>query len=71
VDDTLKHEGDKPTIGLILCQGKDRVLAKYVLRGIDKPIGASDYDLTRALPERLKSSLPTIEETEMELQRDV
>jgi len=71
VDDTLKHSTDNPTIGLILCQTKDRVLAEYALRGIQKPIGVSDYELTRALPDNLKSSLPSVEELESELANDV
>ncbi|MBA3029327.1 MAG: DUF1016 domain-containing protein [Desulfobacteraceae bacterium] len=67
VDDLLRNETDQPTIGLILCQTKDRILAEYTLRDIHKPIGISDYELTRALPESLKSSLPTVEEIEAEL----
>ncbi len=67
VDDRLRHEGDNPTIGLILCQDKKSVLAEYTLRGVAKPIGVSEYELTRALPERLKSALPTVEEIEREL----
>jgi predicted nuclease of restriction endonuclease-like (RecB) superfamily len=68
VDDQLRHESDAPTIGLMLCQSKNRVLAEYALRGIDKPIGVADYELTRALPESLQSTLPTIEDIEAELQ---
>jgi predicted nuclease of restriction endonuclease-like (RecB) superfamily len=64
----LGHETDQPTIGLILCQQPNRVLAEYALRGVDKPIGVSSYELTRALPEKLGSSLPSIEEIERELQ---
>ena len=71
VDDQLRHETDQPTIGLILCQTKDRILAEYALRDINKPIGVSDYELTRALPESLQSELPTIEEIEAELQSEV
>ena len=71
VDDLLRHETDQPTIGLILCQAKDRILAEYALRDIHKPIGISDYELTRALPESLKSSLPTVEEIEAELGGDL
>ena len=71
VDDKLKHISDQPTIGLILCQTKDRILAEYALRDIHKPIGVSDYELTRALPENLKSALPTIEEIEAELQSEL
>ncbi|MBS9440394.1 PDDEXK nuclease domain-containing protein [Photorhabdus heterorhabditis] len=67
VDEKLRHSTDQPTIGLILCQTKDQILAEYALRGIQKPIGISDYELTRALPEDLKSSLPSIEELEAEL----
>ena len=46
VDAQLKHETDKPTIGLILCQGKDKLFAEYTLRDINKPIGISEYELT-------------------------
>ena len=67
VDDTLRHPQDAPTIGLMLCQTKDSVLAEYALRGIDKPIGIASYELTRALPATLQSVLPSIEELEAEL----
>jgi len=60
VDDKLRHETDQPTIGLILCQQPNRVLAEYALRGVDKPIGVSGYELTRALPRNFASSLPSI-----------
>jgi predicted nuclease of restriction endonuclease-like (RecB) superfamily len=71
VDDQYRYETDNPTIGLILCQDKKRVLAEYALRGMNKPIGISEYELTRALPEELKSALPTIEEIEAELSADL
>jgi predicted nuclease of restriction endonuclease-like (RecB) superfamily len=67
VNDRLKHPTDQPTIGLILCQEHDRLLAEYSFAGIDKPIGISTYELTRALPEALQSALPTVEEIEAEL----
>jgi hypothetical protein len=56
-----------PTIGLILCQGKDKLFAEYTLRDINKPIGISEYELTRILPDNLKGSLPSIEEIEENL----
>jgi len=68
VDDKLRHEQDNPTIGLILCQTNDRVIAEYALRDVNKPIGVSEYELTRALPDNLKSSLPTVEEIEERLE---
>ena len=55
------------TVGLILCQTKDRILAEYALRDIHKPIGVADYEITRALPAELASSLPSIEAIEGEL----
>ena len=67
VDDKLRHATDAPTIGLILCQDRNRVVAEYALRGMDKPIGISEYELTRTLPRELQSSLPTIEAIEAEL----
>lgn len=67
VNDRLKHPTDQPTIGLILCQEHDRLLAEYSFAGIDKPIGISTYELTRALPKALQSALPTVEEIETEL----
>ena len=67
MDDTLRHISDAPTIGLMLCQDKDNVLAEYALRGIDKPIGIASYELTRALPDTLQSALPSIESIEAEL----
>jgi len=63
----MRHETDNPTIGLILCQDKKKVIAEYALRGMSKPIGISEYELTRALPDNLKSALPSIEEIEAEL----
>lgn len=67
VDDLLKHASDTPTIGLILCQTQNEVIAEYALRGVDKPIGVSTFELTRALPTELESSLPSIEQIEREL----
>jgi len=67
VDDLLKHPADQPTIGLILCQTKDKILAEYSLRDMNKPIGVSEYELTRILPDNLKATLPSIEEIEEEL----
>ena len=67
VDDLLRHEHDTPTIGMILCQTKDRIFAEYALRDIHKPIGVAEYELTRALPQELATSLPSIEDIEAEM----
>jgi predicted nuclease of restriction endonuclease-like (RecB) superfamily len=67
VNDKLKGEHDNKTIGLLLCRGKDEIMAQYALEGYNQPIGVSDYQLSKAIPEELKSALPTIEEVEQEL----
>ena len=71
VDDTLRGEHDNKTIGLLLCNGGDKVVAQYALSGYDQPIGVSDYQLSRAIPENLKSALPTVEDVEEELSKIV
>ena len=67
VDDKLRGENDNKTIGLLLCKGKDEIVAQYALTGYDQPIGIGDYQLSKAVPENLKSALPSIEQVEEEL----
>ena len=69
VDDLLRHPDDKPTIGLILCRTKDRIVVEYALRDLKKPIGVAEWEtrIVESLPEDLKGSLPTVEEIEAEL----
>ncbi|MGO4584422.1 PDDEXK nuclease domain-containing protein [Arthrobacter sp. 2RAF6] len=69
VDDLLAHPDDKPTIGLLLCKEKNNVVAEYALRGINLPIGVSEWQskIIESLPEELASSLPSIELLEAEL----
>lgn len=67
VDDLLRHPGDEPTIGLILCKTKKELIVEYALRGSHKPIGVSEYLLTEVLPHEFEGSLPTVEQLEAEL----
>ncbi len=67
VDDLLRHPQDAPSIGIILCREKNKVVAEYALRDLAKPLGVAQYQLTEALPEELKGNLPTIEALEEEL----
>ena len=67
VDRQIKAPDDKPTIGLLLCKTQNRMVAEYALSGIDKPIGVAEYELVRALPDPLVTSLPTVEQLESEL----
>ncbi|MDX2267784.1 MAG: PDDEXK nuclease domain-containing protein [Bryobacter sp.] len=69
VDDLLRHPSDQPSIGLILCRSKEGLVVEYALRDIGKPMGIAELRLTDSLPENLKSSLPSIEELESELEQ--
>lgn len=73
VDRLLAHPDDKPTLGLLLVREKNRVLVEYALGGSTQPISVAEWEtqLTRALPSELKGSLPSIEEIEAELSKDV
>jgi predicted nuclease of restriction endonuclease-like (RecB) superfamily len=67
VDDLLKTESDQQTIGIMLCRDKNNIEAEFALRGLTKPMGVSEFQFTENVPNELKSSLPTIEEIETEL----
>lgn len=69
VDDLMKHADDKPTIGLLLCRSKDKIVVEYALRDVRKPIGVAEWGtrIVESLPEELRGSLPTAAEIEAEL----
>ena len=64
IDATLRGEGDNKTVGILVCKNKDNTLAKHIINGIDLPVGISEYQLSNLIPEKCKSSLPTIDELE-------
>lgn len=66
VDGELKHKDDNPTIGMLLCKGKDKMVVEYALKNIDSPIGVSEYQITESLPKEFQSALPTVEQIEAE-----
>lgn len=69
VDDLLKQPEDKPTIGLLLCRNRDKVVVEYALRHLKRPVGVAEWEteLVEKLPAELRGSLPTVEEIEAEL----
>ncbi len=67
IDDLLKHADDNPSIGLILCKTKNKIIVEYALRDTSKPIGVSSVKLTENLPDEIKRNMPSIEEIEAEL----
>ena len=70
VDGQVKHPQDSPTIGLLLCASKNKVVAEYALRDNSRPIGVAEYQLVESLPAELQTSLPSIEQIERELAGD-
>jgi len=68
-DDLLRRPGDNPTIGLLLCKSKNKVVVEYALRHLKRPIGVSEWEtrVAKSLPKELRGSLPTVEELEKEL----
>ena len=68
-DDLLRHPDDQPTIGLLLCRAKNKLVVEYALRHLKRPIGVAGWEtkLVEKLPKALKGSLPTLEEIEAEL----
>ena len=69
IDKSLKRPNENPTIGILLCRGKDNLEVEYALQDIHKPIGVSEYKLAKLLPKKLRSSLPSIKELEEELRK--
>lgn len=67
VDAHLRHASDEPSIGLVLCKERNKLVVEYALRDVKKPIGVSAYQLLEKLPAKLKGSLPTVAEIEAEL----
>lgn len=66
-----KREHHAPTIGVLLCKTPNKTVIEYSIKNIDAPLGVSDYKIRTALPEELKSSLPTVQELEQELEKDI
>ena len=67
VDEQVKTKEDNPSIGVILCKSKDKIIAEYSIKDMTKPIGIAEYTLTNAIPDNIKDNMPTIEELEQNL----
>jgi len=70
IDAQIKGADDSPSIGLLLCKEKNRLVAEYALRGLSNPMGIAAYQLMRSVPQQLATDLPTIEQIEAELRSD-
>lgn len=67
VDDLLRHPDDQPSIGIILCQGRNEVVVEYALRDTRKPMGVARYTVSPSLPAELEHELPTAEDIASEM----
>ena len=70
VDGILKKDNDNPSIGLLLCKSKNNIIAEYALKDMTKPIGVSEYTITKLLPKELQETLPTAEDIQTRIQKD-
>lgn len=71
LDDYVREEGENPSIGIILCAGRDRVEVEYALRGIEKPVGVAEYSLTKKLPQELANKLPNPKDLELQILQEL
>jgi predicted nuclease of restriction endonuclease-like (RecB) superfamily len=71
IDEQIKMDEDKPTIGMLLCKTPNKTVIEYSIKGINKPLGVSDYIIKKAVPKELKSGLPTVKELEQELEKEI
>ncbi|MGE9313213.1 PDDEXK nuclease domain-containing protein [Niabella sp. CJ426] len=67
----VKEHNDNPTIGILLCRDKNNIEAEFALRDVNKPMGVSEFQLLENLPDNFKSSLPTVEELELDLNKKI
>lgn len=70
VDGILKRDEDNPSIGLLLCKSKNNLVAEYALKDMSKPMGVSEYTITKNLPEELEKQLPSVEDIESRIKND-
>ena len=71
LDDYVREPNENPSIGIILCKERDHFEVEYALRGIDKPVGVSSYELTKQLPPELKNKLPDPALLEQEIRKEM
>lgn len=70
VNEKIKSSSHQPTIGVLLCKTPNDTVVKFALQGIDTPVGVADYELSKALPKRLKGEIPSIEELESVIEKE-
>ena len=71
VNRQLRHAQDQPSIGILLCKTANKFIVEYALENVAGPLGIAEYEVMRAIPENLRGELPSIEELEGELARNL
>ena len=71
LDDYVREPNENPSVGIILCTERDYFEVEYTLRGLDKPVGVSEYLLTKELPPELKNKLPDAKQLENEIRKEI
>jgi len=71
LDEQVKDRLDAPSIGLLLCKSKDKLTVEYSLKGIDKPIGVSSYELSEYIPKNILEKLPTEEDINLHIDLEI
>jgi predicted nuclease of restriction endonuclease-like (RecB) superfamily len=69
VDDLVRHSDDNPSIGLILCKEKNRIIVEFALKTSRHPVGVAEYKLTNRLPKKYQAELPTPKELREQLRK--
>ena len=67
INETLKKDSDNPTIGLLICKNKDKLVARWSLKGTNLPVGVSTYELDKYIPENIAKQLPSEEELNLHI----
>ncbi|MCC5875877.1 MAG: DUF1016 family protein, partial [Candidatus Sumerlaeia bacterium] len=71
VDGQRRHPDDAPSIGMLLCKSHNRLVVEYALKDMTKPLGVAQYQIAESLPERLEGALPTVDQLEAELAKEM
>lgn len=68
INELVKNDDDKPTIGILLCKNKDNYVVDFSLKDVNKPIGVSEFTY-KELPEEIKNVLPSEKEFQNQLNK--
>lgn len=71
VNQEIKGNDDKPTIGILLCKTPNKTVVQYALQGITTPMGVAEYKFTKNLPKELKREIPAIDTLTQELEKEI